>query len=55
MVAARIIGPLTHWKRYEKERGMSMKNELKAILDRGPLSSNLLECVEKSLSTEGDH
>ena len=50
MVAARIVTPLTHWRRYGEARGALMRAELEAIMGRGGLSENLLECVSKSLA-----
>jgi len=50
MVAARMVDPLTHWRRVEARRGALMRAELEAMRARGGLSANLLECVEKSLA-----
>jgi aminopeptidase N len=50
MVAARMVDPLTHWRRVDPARGGLMRAELEAIRARGGLSANLLECVEKSLA-----
>lgn len=50
MVAARIVTPLTHWRRYGEVRGALMRAELQSIIEREALSDNLLECVEKSLA-----
>jgi len=49
-VAARMVDPLTHWRRVEARRGALMRAELEAMRARGGLSANLLECVEKSLA-----
>lgn len=50
MVAARIVTPLTHWRRYGITRGALMRAELKSIMELNHLSDNLTECVEKSLA-----
>ena len=49
MVAARIVVPLTHWRRYDSERGALMRAELEAMTREKKMSDNLLECVTKSL------
>ena len=49
-VAARMMKPLTNWKRYDKERQALMKSQLKAILEDNRLSPDLYELVTKSLS-----
>ena len=50
MVAARMVDPLTHWRRVDSARAALMRAELEAMRGRGGLSANLLECVEKSLA-----
>jgi aminopeptidase N len=50
MVAARIVTPLTHWRRYGEERGALMRAELESLTRGEPLSENLRECVEKGLA-----
>lgn len=48
-VAARMVKPLTAWKRYDKERQILMKNQLKSLLDVSSLSRDVYELVTKSL------
>ena len=50
MLAARIVDPLTHWRRHRKDRAQLMKNCLTRIATQDQLSSNLEECVRKSLA-----
>jgi len=50
MVAARIVTPLTHWRRYGEERGALMRAELESLTQGESLSENLRECVEKGLA-----
>jgi aminopeptidase N len=53
MVAARVIEPLTHWKRYDQQRSVLMRAELERILEGhedGSISDNIKEYVLKSLS-----
>jgi aminopeptidase N len=49
MVAARIITPLTHWRRYDETRSQLMKQALEKIMQQSEMSDNLNECVSKSL------
>ena len=49
MVAARIITPLTHWRRYDSKRSHMMKQALEKIMQQSDMSDNLHECVSKSL------
>lgn len=53
MVAARVIAPLSHWKRYAPPRSELMKRELERILkgrpEDGALSDNVKEYVMKSI------
>jgi aminopeptidase N len=48
-VAARMVKPLTTWKRYDKERQAKMKHELEMILNTPGLSPDVYELVTKSL------
>jgi len=48
-VAARIISPFTHWKRYDLERQVHMKAALESILAMPGLSKDVFEIVSKSL------
>lgn len=48
-VAARMVKPLTTWKRYDKERQAKMKQQLEIILGSAGLSPDVYELVTKSL------
>src|SRR3990167_4032112 len=48
-VAARIVQPLTHWKKLDVVRGALMKAELTRLLESKKLSGNVFEIVSKSL------
>lgn len=48
-VAARMVKPLTMWKRYDKERQELMQEQLKLLLQDTKLSPDLYELVTKSL------
>ncbi len=48
-VAARMVKPLTTWKRYDKERQAKMRQELEIILNSPGLSPDVYELVTKSL------
>jgi len=48
-VAARMVNPLTMWKRYDKERQQLMRNQLEVLLQEQKLSKDLYEIVSKSL------
>jgi len=48
-VAARIVAPFTHWRRYDKARGVKMKSALTTILDHKGLSKDVYEIVSKTL------
>lgn len=53
MVAARVVNPLTHWRRYEASLSQLMRGELERILegheDGTPISDNVREYLIKSL------
>ena len=49
MIAARILGPLTRWHKYDEERQKLMKSQLSRILVTKGLSSDVYEVVTKSL------
>lgn len=49
-VAARIVAPFTHWKRYDKKRQDMMKLALQSILNSENLSKDVYEIVSKSLN-----
>jgi aminopeptidase N len=47
-IAARLVSPLTSWKRYDSERQQLMRQELDRILSIKNLSSDVYEIVSKS-------
>jgi aminopeptidase N len=49
MVAARMVKPLTTWKRYDKERQGLMREQLQLMLTDKKISTDLYELVSKSL------
>jgi len=48
-IAARLLTPLTHWRKHQSHRQRLMKNELQRILQEEKLSSDVYEVVSKSL------
>jgi aminopeptidase N len=52
IVAARMVKPLTEWRRYDKKRQSLMKAELEVILQQKKLSKDVYELVSKSLIAE---
>ena len=48
-IAARLLGNLSRWRRYDKKRQKLMKKQLKRILGRDKLSGDVYEVAEKSL------
>jgi aminopeptidase N len=48
-VAARMVTPMTNWKRYDKRRQPLMKAQLERILKSEKLSKNVYELVQKSV------
>jgi aminopeptidase N len=48
-VAARMIKPLTDWKRYDAKRQMLMRQQLEHIFKNQKLSKDVYEIVHKSL------
>ncbi|EKD70866.1 MAG: hypothetical protein ACD_46C00358G0002 [uncultured bacterium] len=48
-VAARMVKPLTNWRRYDKERQTKMREQLDTILKEDKLSPDLYELATKSL------
>lgn len=48
-VAARMVNPLTNWKRYDKERQELMQEQLQVLLHDNKISTDLYELVSKSL------
>jgi len=49
-IAARMLTPLTRWKKYTPERQALMKTELQRISESGDLSKDVYEVVSKSLT-----
>lgn len=49
-VAARMIMPLTQWRRFDKARQALMKNELNNIAQAGDLSKDVYEVVNRALN-----
>lgn len=49
-VAARMVKPLTSWRRYDKERQKLMCKQLELLLQDKSISSDLFELVSKSLA-----
>jgi len=48
-IAARLLTPLTKWKRYDEKRQQIMKSQLKRISEEPKLSKDVYEVVIKSL------
>ncbi len=48
-VAARLLTPLTQWRRYDAARQEKMRGQLQRILDSGVCSRDVYEIVSKSL------
>ena len=48
-LAARLLGPLTKWKRYTENKQVQMREQLQRIMDSGELSADVYEVVSKSL------
>lgn len=49
-VAARILQPLTQWKKMDKKRQVLMKEQLKRIVDTPKVSRDIFEVASKSLA-----
>jgi aminopeptidase N len=49
-IAARLLGPLGSWRRYDKDRQDLMKRELERIVAEPGLSRDVFEIVSKSLA-----
>ncbi len=49
-MAARMLGPLTGWRKFSDEHGQAMQSALQSILDEGDLSPDVYEVVTKSLA-----
>ena len=48
-LAARLLAPLTQWRRYDPGRRRSMRQQLERILERDTLSKDVYEVASKSL------
>ena len=48
-VAARLLTPLTRWKRYDSARAALMRAQLQRMMDTAELSADVYEVVSKSL------
>ncbi|MEW5248721.1 aminopeptidase N [Microbulbifer discodermiae] len=48
-IAARLVLPLTHWKKYLSQVGENMRAALASVMAGGQLSADLYEVVSKSL------
>lgn len=51
-VAARLVTPLTRWKKYRTEESQQIRAALQRISDSGDLSRDLYEVVSKSLGQD---
>lgn len=49
LISARMVKPLTTWRRYDKERQRLMREQLQIILKEQNISNDLYELVSKSL------
>ncbi|QLF94772.1 aminopeptidase N [Pseudomonas sp. ABC1] len=50
-IAARLLAPLTRWRKYDTARQVLLKAELERIQASGELSSDVYEVVSKSLAS----
>lgn len=48
-ISARLVTPLTRWKKYSSELNEKMRGALQSVMDSGKLSRDLYEVVSKSL------
>ncbi|MHA7840638.1 MAG: aminopeptidase N [Gammaproteobacteria bacterium] len=53
-ITARLVVPLTQWKRYDEQRQIKMQEQLQRIIKKKHLSADVREVVSKSLSDD-DH
>ena len=51
--AARLLAPLTRWRRYDAARGAAMRQALRTIEATPSISRDVFEVVTKSLQVEG--
>lgn len=49
-VAARLIEPLTHWRRFDEKRQVLMRSQLERVMASPSLSRDVFELVSKSLN-----
>ena len=49
LVAARILSPLTRWRKYDSSRKGLMRQQLARILETEDLSKDVFEIVSKSI------
>ncbi|MCK5544400.1 MAG: aminopeptidase N C-terminal domain-containing protein, partial [Desulfobulbaceae bacterium] len=49
-IAARLLGNLSRWRRYDTERQRMMKEQLERIMGQAKLSRDVYEVAEKSLT-----
>ena len=49
-MAARLLTPLTRWRRYPKERAQRMRKQLERIIAQPGVSKDVYEVVSKSLA-----
>ena len=49
LLAARLLGPLSRWHRYDKSRQSLMRGQLQRVLETDQLSKDVFEIVSKSL------
>ena len=49
-IAARLVTPLSRWKKFAPTYSEQMKKALESIRDKGPLSKDVYEVVHKSLA-----
>jgi len=51
-VAARVLTPLTRWRQLDDRRGQLMLRQLERIASSDKLSSDVQECVQKSIGEQ---
>ncbi|MDO6459219.1 aminopeptidase N [Granulosicoccaceae sp. 1_MG-2023] len=51
-LAARLVAPLSRWRRYDEARQSLMREQLARIKDSGKLSPDVFEIVQKSLGKD---
>jgi len=49
-IAARLVAPLTKWRRYSEQRQLLMREQLERIMASGELSRDVYEVVSKGLA-----